>query len=145
MGDYQDEFEMIGDMINGEHVRKTCVSFRNIIVFEPYIKAIDMVFDSEDSNFTGGFYKLDTPLFNMINKSNFGKRVDFKQKIIEDKGNNCYMPSEGYRFIKSINYLTGLDYMESLLQFIRNEKRRSKVMTRAGFQPCCQAINVNIG
>ena len=39
---------------------------------------------------------------------------------------------KGYCFVKCINFLTGEDYKEQYLDFIRNEKRRSNIMTKAG-------------
>ena len=89
--------------------------------------------------------KLDKPLFNMVKRSKYGKRVDFKLEIIEYKGNNCYIPMKGYCFIKCINYLTGLDYLESFLEFIRNEKRKLNVSTLARIQPFLKELNVQLG
>ena len=39
---------------------------------------------------------------------------------------------------------TGEDYKEQYLDFIRNEKRRSKIMTKARIQPFCRANNINL-
>ena len=100
---------------------------------------------SEDNIFNGFVYNLDMPVFIMINRSKYGKGVGFKHEILEYKGKNCYIPTRGYCFIKRINYLTGLDYMESYLEFIRNEKRRSNVKTQACIEPCCKAFDINIG
>ena len=55
------------------------------------------------------------------------------------------MPTKGYCFVKCINYLTGEDYKQQYLGFIRNEKRRSIIMTKAGIQPICRANNLNLG
>ena len=41
-------------------------------------------------------------------------------------------------------HLTGLDDMESYLEFLRHEKRRSGVMTQTRIQLCCKAIKINI-
>ena len=48
-------------------------------------------------------------------------------------------------FFKCINYLTGQDYKQEYLDFIRNESRRSNNMTMARIQPFCRANNINLG
>ena len=68
-----------------------------------------------------------------------------KRENIEFKVNNCHIPTKGSCFKKCINFLTGLDYRESYLEFVTNEKRRSDLLTQARVQPCCKASNVNIG
>ena len=52
---------------------------------------------------------------------------------------------EIYCFIKCINSLTGEDYKQQYLHFIRNEKRRSNIMTKARIQPFCRANNSSLG
>ena len=52
---------------------------------------------------------------------------------------------KGYCFIKCINFLTGQDYKQQYLDFIRNEKRRSNIMTMARIQPFCKANNIDLG
>ena len=78
-------------------------------------------------------------------RSKYGKRVDFKHEMINYKADLCYIPTNGYCSIKCINSLTGLDFIESYFELIRNKKRRSNVMTQARTEPCCKAMNVNIG
>ena len=48
-------------------------------------------------------------------------------------------------FIKCIKYLTGKDYTEEFLTFIRTEEKRSNVMTSARFQPFSRKHNINKG
>ena len=48
-------------------------------------------------------------------------------------------------FVKCINFLTGEDYKHHYLDFIRNEKRRSNIMTMARFQAFCGANIIIIG
>ena len=66
-----------------------------------------------------------------MNRSQYGRRTDFKKDKVEDIRNNCYIPKSGNCFIKCISYLTGKDYMTEILTFIRTEQRRSNVMTTA--------------
>ena len=41
--------------------------------------------------------------------------------------------------------MTGQDFKPEHLDFIRNEKRRTNIMTRARIQPFCRANNINLG
>ena len=136
---------MVGTLLFGDQVRQTLFRFRNMIDFENYINSIDQDYDSDDSIFTGYIYKFDTPQFNKIKRSEYGNGCDFKHEIIEYRGNNCFIPTKDFCFIKCINFLTGQDYKQEYLDFIRNEKRRSNIMTKARSQPFCRANNINLG
>ena len=68
-----------------------------------------------------------------------------KHEINEHRGNNCFIPTKGYCFVKCINFLTGQDYNGQYLNFIRSEKRRSNTMTKTRIQPICRAFNINLG
>ena len=143
--DYVGEFEMVGNLKVGDQICQTKIRFRNMDDFEAYINSIDQDYDSEDAIFNGYFYKLDTPQFKKVNRSQYGNGCDFKHEIIEYKGNNCYIPTKGYCFVKCINFLTGEDYKEQYLEFIRNETRRSNIMTMARIQPCLKNLGINLG
>ena len=144
--DYTGDFELIGSMLVGEIEQKTNIRFKNVDDFESYINAIDNSgYDSEDVVFTGWLYKLNTPEFKKVNRSQYGRGTDFKQDIVEYIGNNCYIPTSGNCFIKCINYFTKKDYTEEFLTFIRTEQRRSNVMTAARIQPFCRNHNIVIG
>ena len=120
--DYEGVFELIGNLKVGDQVRQTHSRFRNMDVFENYIRKIDEGFDADDSIFNGYFYKIDTPQFNKIKRSQYGNGCNFKHEIIEYGGNNCFIPTKGYCFVKCINFLTGQDYKEQILDFIRSEQ-----------------------
>ena len=122
--DYEGEFEMIGNLKVGDQVRQTHIRFRNISDYEAYINAIDEGYDAEDAIFNGYIYKINTPQFDRVNRSQYGNGCDFKHEIIEYCGYNCYIPTKGYCFVKCINFLTGQDYKNHYLEFIRNETRR---------------------
>ena len=143
--DYSGEFEMVGNLKVGDQIRQTRIRFRNIDDFEAYINSIDQEYDSEDSIFNGYIYNLDTPQFKKVKRSQYDNGCDFKHEIIEYKGNNCYIPTKGYCFIKCNNYLTGQDYKQGYLDFIRNESRRSNVMTKARIQPCLRKLGIDLG
>ena len=130
--DHTGDFDLIGSMLVGEVEQKTNIKFKNVDDFECYINAIDNSgYDSEDVIFTGWLYKLNTPDFKKVNRSQYGRGTDFKQDIVEYIGNNCYIPTSGNCFIKCIKYFPEKDYTEDFLTFIRTEQRRSNVMTSA--------------
>ena len=143
--EYEGDFEMDGNLKVGDQVRQTKIRFRNMDDFEAYINSIDQDYDSEDAIFNGYIYKIDTPQFIKVKRSHYGNGCDFKHEIVEYFGNNCFIPTKGYCFVKCINYLTGQDYKEQYLDFIRNEKRRSNIMTMARIQPCLKKLGINLG
>ena len=136
---------MVGNLKVGDQIRQTNIRFRNMDDFESYINAIDEGYDAEDAIFIGHIYKIKTPQFNKVNRSQYGNGCDFKHEIIEYRGNNCFIPTKGYCFVKCINFLTGQDYKQQYLDFIRSEQRRSNIMTKARIQPFCRANNNNLG
>ena len=95
----------------GDQVRQTHIRFRNIDDYESYINAFDQDYESEDVIFNGYIYKINTPQFNKVNRSQYGNACDFKQEIIECQGSNCFIPTKGYCFVECINFLTGEDYI----------------------------------
>ena len=135
---------MVGCLKVCDQIRQTHIRFTNIDDYESYINAIDESYDAEDANFNGYFYIIKTPQFNKVNKSQYGNVCDFKYELIQYRGNNCFIPTKGYCFVEYINFLTGEDYKEQYLDFIRNEKRRSNIKTKAGIQPFCRANNLNL-
>ena len=139
------QFEKVGKLKVGDPIRQTHIRFRNITDSESYINSIDEGYDAEDVIFNSYFFKINTPQFNLVNRSQYGNGFDFKHEIIEYRGNNCFIPTKGYCFVKCTNYLTGGDYKEHYLDFIRNEKRRSNIMTMARNQPFFRAKNNNFG
>ena len=117
------EFEMVGNLKVGDQIRQTHIRFRNINDYEAYINSIDEGYGADDCIFNGYIYKLNTPQFNKVNRSQYGNGCSFDKIIIEYRGNNCYIPTKGYCFVKCINYLTGQHYKQQYLDFIRNERR----------------------
>ena len=112
--DYTGEFEMIGELSISDHICQTHISFRNITDSESYFNAIDQDYKSEDANFKGHTYKIDIPQFKLVNGSQYEICCDFKHEITEYRGNNCFIPTKGYCFIKCINYLTNFDFKNNI-------------------------------
>ena len=116
-----------------------------MIDFESFINTIYQDYDSDDSIFNGYIYKINTPQINEVKRSQYGNGCDFKHEIFEYRGNKCFIPTKGYCFVKCINFVTGQDYKQKYLDFIRSEQRRSNTMTKARIQPFCRANNINLG
>ena len=142
--DYNGEFEMVGNLKVGDQIRQTHIRFRNMDDFESYINSIDEGYDADDCIFNGYIHKINTPQFNKINRSQYGNGCCFDKIIVEYKGNNCFIPTKGYCFIECINYLTGQDFKQEYLDFIRNEKRRTNIMTMARIQPCLKKLGIDL-
>ena len=142
---YIGTFEMVGNLKVGDQIRQTHARFRKMDDFEAYINSIDEGFDADDCIFDGYFYKINTPIFNKVERSQYGNGCDFTHEIIEYRGNNCFIPTKGYCVIKCINFLTGEDYKQQYSEFIRSEQRRSNIMTKALIQPFCRANKINLG
>ena len=65
---------MIGKVIVGGMGQKTNIRFKTVDYFGTYINAVDVDHESEDVIFTGWSYKLNTPQFNIVNRSQYGRR-----------------------------------------------------------------------
>ena len=85
---YTGDFELNGLMIIGPVEHKTNISFKNMDDFESYVNAIDIDYDSEDVTFTGYVYKLNTPQFNVVRRSPYGRGTNYMQEIVEYHGQN---------------------------------------------------------
>ena len=93
---------------------------------EACVNSIDEGYDAKDVIFNGRIYTINAPQFKKVNRSQYGNGCDFKYEIFEYRGNNSFLPTKGYCFIKCVNFLTGEDYEQQYLDFIRNEKKASK-------------------
>ena len=137
---------MVGNLKVGDQIKQTDNRFRIFVDFESYINFIvERGYDAEDAIFKGYIYKINTPQFKKVNRCQYGNGCDFEQEIIEYRGNNCFVTTQGYCFAKHINFLTGQDYKEQYLDFIRSEERRSNIMTMARIQPCLRKLGIHLG
>ena len=85
--DYGGTFEMVGNLKVGDQIKQTHIRLRNIKDYEYYINAVNEGYDAENAIFTGYIYKLDTPIFKKVKKSEYGNSCDFRQQFIEYRGN----------------------------------------------------------
>ena len=104
LGDYNGVLEMVGsiDLVKKIEKLKSGLEIRKII------KHIRVVFDegynADDSIFTRYLFILETPAFHLVNRSGFEKGTGFKTDIIEVVGDNCYIQTSHYCFIKVSNF-----------------------------------------
>ena len=80
---------MVVNLKVSDHIRQSKIRFRNMNDFEAYINSIDEGYDAEDAIFNGYIYKIDTPQFNKVNRSQYGNGCSFDKIIVEYRGNNC--------------------------------------------------------
>ena len=120
--EYKYDFELIGSLLIGEIEQRRNIRFKILGDFETYIDGIDDGYDAEDFIFTGWLYKLNTPEFNKVNRSQYERDVDFKQDIVQSIGNNYCNPTSSNCFIKSNKYFTSKDYTVEILTLIELNK-----------------------
>ena len=129
-------------MLIGELEQKTKIRFKNVDDFETYSNAIDnSCYDSNDVTFTGWLYKLKTPEFNKVNRSQYGRGTGFKQDIVDNIGINCYIPTSGNCFLKC-SYFFIRKYTQEFLTFVQTEQRRTDSLTPARIQTFCRKKNI---
>ena len=143
--DYTGDFELNVLMLIGPIEHKTNIRFEKMDEFESYTNAIDIYYDNEDVTFSGHFYKLNTPRFNVVKRSAHDKGTIYVQEIVEYHGKNCFFPTSGHCFIKCINFFTKKDYTQAFLTSIPSENYQSGVITSARTQPSCRKYNIYIG
>ena len=141
MKDFTGDFDLIAEI-----EQKTEFRFKNVDAFETYSNAIDNGgYYSYDFIFIRWLNNLNTPEFEKVNRSQYARGTIHMQENVEYHGHNCYIPTGGNCLIKCPTYLTGKEYTEDFLTFIRTEQRRSNVMTSARIQTFCRKYNINIG
>ena len=85
---------MVGSLKVGDQIRQTQIRFRIIADYEAYNNAINQEYESEESIFNAYIYKINTPQFNIVFRSQYGIGCDFTHEIIENPGNNCFIPTK---------------------------------------------------
>ena len=73
---------MFGNSKIGDQIRQTHIRFRNIDDYESYIISINEGYDSEDAICSDSVYKLNTPQFNLVNRSQYRNGCDFNIKLL---------------------------------------------------------------
>ena len=97
---------MVGSLDVVDQIQTTDIRFRKITHYEAYINSIGGRYDAEDSIFIGYFYKMNTPQFVLVNRSQNGNACDFEHEIIEYRGKNCFIRKKEYCFVECVNFLS---------------------------------------
>ena len=80
---------MVGRLKIADQTCETHIRFRYIDDYGAYINAIDHDYESEDSISIAYIYKINTPQFNVVNRSQYSNCCDyFKYEFIEYRGEN---------------------------------------------------------
>ena len=111
---------MVEKLSIGDQIRETHIRFRNTTEYESYSNAIDHDYESEEAIFNGYNYKIDTPRFKLVNRSQYGNGCDIKHEFVEYQVINVSYKKKGYCFVKCNNFLTGKVYKQQYLDFLRN-------------------------
>ena len=80
---YVGTFQMVGNLKVGDQIRQTNIRFKNMDDFEAYINSIDKDYDAEDAIFNGHIFKINTPQFNKVNRSQYGNGCGFDKIIVK--------------------------------------------------------------
>ena len=102
---YTSDFELIGSMLLGEIQEKKLDL--EVLMTLKRILMVSLLITFLNTFITGWLYKLNTPEFNRVNRSQYGRGTDFNQDIVENIANICYIPTSGNCFINCNSHLTG--------------------------------------
>ena len=91
--------------------------------------------------FTGLVIKY-TKSFNKIRRSYYGTGCDSFKKIVEYRGNLCFIPEQNECFRKCIEFITKKDFSEQYRNFIKDSKRNKNIRTSARIQPSVKNITI---
>ncbi|ESO93412.1 hypothetical protein LOTGIDRAFT_161983 [Lottia gigantea] len=100
--------------------------------------------DTSDWYFTGEII-LRKNNFRIVERSKKGSGVNLLKKIYEYIGENCYIPTDCYCFIKCVNYITNTDLTKEFQDFINSfqKSNRKGVMTTARISKFNKKFNTN--
>ena len=85
---------MVGNLKVGDQIPQTHNRFSNVADYESFNNSIDQDYDSEDAIFNGYIYKMNTPQFNRVVRSDYGIGCDFKHEFIKNRGNDCFVTTK---------------------------------------------------
>ena len=94
--------------------------------------------------FTGELIKY-TKIFDRVKRSNYGTGCDSFKKIVEYRGNLCYIPEENECFRKCLEFIYKKDFSQHYREFIRESQRNKNIMTSAKIQPFCKKHDIDLG
>ena len=115
---------------------------------EQFDKRIEKINDKYDETlnitFTGELIRY-TKTFNKIQRSDYGTGCDVFKKIVEYRGNLCYIPEENECLRKCLEFIYKKDFSQQYREFIKESQRNKNIMTSAKIQPFCKKQSINLG
>ncbi|ESO86699.1 hypothetical protein LOTGIDRAFT_166974 [Lottia gigantea] len=128
----------------GKHKQDMRLSGFNAQTFQAIYTKIHGISDTSDWYFTGEiiFRKNN---FRIVKRSKTGRGGNLLKKINEYIGENCYIPSDGYCFIKCVNIFMNKDLTKQFQDFINSfpKSNRKGVMTTARICEFNKKFNTN--
>ena len=119
--------------------------FKNAEALDKWIEKINDNYDETlNITFTGELIKY-TKTFSKVKRSDYGTGCDSFKKIVEYRGNLCYIPEENECFRKCLEFINKKDFSQQYLDFIKESQRNKNIMTSARIQPFCTKYNINLG
>ena len=119
--------------------------FKNRDELNQRIDKINEICDeSVTITFTGILIKY-TKIIHKIRRSYFGTGCDSFKKIVEYRGNLCYIPEENECFRKCLEFIYKKDFSEQYREFIQDSRGNKNIMTSARIQPFCKIHKINLG
>ena len=67
------------------------------------------------------FDEINTPQFSLVIRSQNGNGCDFKHEICEKRGKKNFKPTKIYCFVKYVKFITGQDYKQQYVDFMRRK------------------------
>ena len=111
-------------------------------------KSIEKINDKYDETlnitFTGEIIRY-TKTFNKIQRNDYGTCCDVFRKIVEYRGNLCYIPEENECFRKCLEFIYKKDFSHQYRENIKESQGNKNIMTSAKIQPFCKKHKINLG
>ena len=119
--------------------------FKDVNALNNWIEKLNDKYDETlNITFTGELIRY-TKTFNKIQRSDYGTGCDSLKKIVEYRGDLCYIPEENECFRKCLDFLYEKDFSQQYRDFIKESQRNKNIMTSAKIQPFCKEYNINVG
>ena len=107
-------------------------------------KIIDKYDDHPSIYYTGNIYRY-FKNFKQVTRSDHGRGANEFDNILENEGENCYIPSGNRCSLKCINYIFNKDFSTDYFEFIQSNKRRTNFMARCRIPEFCDRYKIDIG
>ncbi|ESO87325.1 hypothetical protein LOTGIDRAFT_154822 [Lottia gigantea] len=139
------QIEINGQIIQKEkHKQDMRLSGFTAQTFQSVYSMMDKKSDASDWYFSGEII-LRKNNFKIVKRSKTGRGGNLLKKINEYAGENCYIPSDCYCFIKCVNHFMNKDLTKEFQDFVNSfqKSNRKEVMTTARISQFNKEFNTN--